>query len=337
MQFGGQQQRPLGVIYCTTMSRPDSALALAMLNIFANKREARLGGVAVVGSSLASAMFADAVTRFYQVSGQPPNSNTLLPVGWAVAKDGITDPPMVKVALDRKGTDAYARNVRGVTDTSEVAAMLRNAITAQSEKNSVLVLSAPATELARCLALPGVRELAAFRVKALVVVDSGVPQDAVALRDVLAKWPNQVVFCGRELGESLPFPASAVEKELMWAPANPVADAYRAYRAMPYDAAGWDLAAMLYAVHPELFQLTAGNVQVDESGGMRFVEAADGKHRGLSVEAAKKQAVLDAFVAYATAKPVARVFPSRQVQQQPAPKVVEPKKPEAAPSKKEAP
>src|SRR4051794_29252066 len=146
MQFGGFKPT-LGVIYNTTMSRPDSALALAMLLGFEGKREARVGAVAVNGAGLGAAMFADVVTRFYYVSGPPPNSNRLLPVGLAADGPLPADPPMVRTALERvndKGEPVYKRAVKRVSDTSELPALLRNAVTAQSEKNSVLILSAPA-------------------------------------------------------------------------------------------------------------------------------------------------------------------------------------------------
>lgn len=321
MQQFGQTKAPLGVIYCTSMTRPDAALALAMLNILDNKREARNGGVAVVGAGLGSAMFADTVNRFYQAGGRPLDSNRLLPVGLAADGDLPPDVPMVKAALARKnekGEPAYFRTVRKLSDTSEVSAMLRNAITAQAEKNSVMILSAPATQLARSLALPGTRDLAAFRVKALLVVEAtGAAQDGLALRKVLADWPSPVVLCGRELGEALTFPGAAIETGYAWAPTHPVADAYRAAQAMPYDAPGWDLAAMLYAAHPEHFSLSEpGTIQVMEDGRCRFTANPEGQHRTLRVDEAKQAAIREAFVSYATAKPAVRAFPGRVPQDQ---------------------
>ena len=60
MQFNGKQ--PLGVVYNTSMSRPDAALALALLYGFTGKREARIGSVCVNGSGLGAAIFCDVVS-----------------------------------------------------------------------------------------------------------------------------------------------------------------------------------------------------------------------------------------------------------------------------------
>jgi hypothetical protein len=48
----------------------------------------------------------------------------------------------------------------------------------------------------------------------------------------------------KDVGEARPFPGAAVEKAFAWAPAHLVADAYRAFKPMPYDAPAYDLAAV---------------------------------------------------------------------------------------------
>jgi len=51
-----------------------------------------------------------------------------------------------------------------------------------------------------------------------------------------------------------------------WSPAHPVADMYRAFKPMPYDAPAPALAALLYAVHPDdgYFTLSdPGTIAVD--------------------------------------------------------------------------
>jgi hypothetical protein len=140
----------------------------------------------------------------------------------------------------------------------EVLALIRNSLTNTADQNAVAVLGAPATCLATILDLPLVKELIAAKVRSLIVSDSGAPQDVAAMRKMLAAWPTPIVLCGREPGESLPYPGSRIEKDFAWTPAHPVADAYRAFHAMPCDAPSWDMAAMLYAVHPDsgLFQLS---------------------------------------------------------------------------------
>jgi hypothetical protein len=178
------------------------------------------------------------------------------------------------------------------------------------------------------MALPTTKELIAARVKALVVVDSGQRQDAPALRKVLADWPTQIVFCGREAGEAVKYPAASIEKDFAWTPAHPVADAYRSFRPMPYDAPTYDLAAMLYAVHPDQFQLSEpGVVQVGDDGRLSFAPSADGKHRALRIDDAKKDSILQTYVAMASMKPVPRMPfrpPAAKQQQQQTPPAVKP-------------
>src|SRR4051794_26334928 len=121
MQF--RDQAPIGgVIYNTTMSRPDAALSLALLYGLEGKRQARVASIAVVENGLGAAAFADAVFRFYQL-GPLPNANRVLPIGLAADKPLPPDSPMVKAVLDRvdeKGEPVYRRGLRRVSDTAEV-------------------------------------------------------------------------------------------------------------------------------------------------------------------------------------------------------------------------
>src|SRR5688500_11664878 len=122
MQFGPPPVT--GVVYNTTMSRPDAALTLALLWGLEGKREARVASVAITENSFGAAAFADAVFRFYQL-GPIPNTNRMLAVGLAIDKPLPPDAPAVKAVLsraDEKGEPVYKR-LRRVTDTSEVTAL----------------------------------------------------------------------------------------------------------------------------------------------------------------------------------------------------------------------
>jgi hypothetical protein len=312
MQFPGQGKAPLGIIYNTTMNRPDAALALAMLYGYDGKREARIGAIAVNGSSLEAAQFCDVVSRFYAGPGTMPDSNRRLPIGFAA--DDSPDSPMMKGVLDRrneKGEPTYPCGIRRVSDTAEVPALIRNALTNIADANAVVVLSAPATCLAAALDLPLVRDLVAAKVKQLVLCDSDARKDVAATQKMLAAWPTPVVLCPRELGEALRFPGLSIERDFAWTPAHPVADAYRAFRPMPYDAPSFDMAAMLYAVHPDagFFQLSDPGT-IDEK--LQFRPSAGGKHRSLSFDPAKKDKIIQAYIDVASAKPVPRPPPFKK-------------------------
>ena len=126
--------------------------------------------------------------------------------------------------------------------------LIRNVLMAQYDQNAAVVLSGPATDLARLLDMYGVKEWIARKVRLLCVADSGIQADAAAARKVFAEWPTPIVTAGREIGEALPFPGDSIDKDFAWsAERHPVVDAYRAYQPMPYDAPSWAMAAMLYA------------------------------------------------------------------------------------------
>lgn len=285
MQASGQQRLPIGVVYLTTMSRPDSALALALMHGYEGKREARVGAVAVIGSGLGAAMFCDAVSLFY--AGPGSNSNRGLPVGLAFEGPLPPDPPMVKMARTLR------RSVDAVSDTSEVLALIRNALTAQADANAVIVLSSAPVYLLRELALPGVKDLIIAKVKTLIAVESPGRQDFGRLR---AEWPTPIVTIDRSIGETVPYPAASIDKDFVWAAGrpHPVVEAYRAYKPMPYDAPSYDMAGMMYAIHPDLpFWIKQG-----------------GK---VSLDPAQKDALLKSYINTASAKPVLR----RQFRPQP--------------------
>ena len=332
MQFG--QDKTLGVIYQTTMDRPDAALALALLHGYEGKREARVAALAVSGSGLGAAAFCDVVSRFYSGAGPAFNSNRLLPVGLVADGPLPPDSAMVTAALERKndkGELAYVRGIRRVGDTSEVRAQIRNSMTGFVNGAIVVVLSAPATQLARVLDLAGTRELIAAKVRTLVIADSGVRQDVEAARKVLAEWPTPVVLCDKSIGDAVPYPAASIENDFDWTPAHPVTDAYRAFKAMPYDAPSWDLVAMQYAIHPDstLWRLSdPGSIAVNDDGRFGFTAAPGGKHRVVTAAPDQSAAILKAFVEIVSAKPVPRPVrgPRPQVQQQQQKAVEPPKK-----------
>lgn len=296
MQFEGKQ--PLGVIYNTSMSRPDAALALAMLYGYQGKREARIGSVSVNGAGLGAAIFCEIVQRFY-AGGRESNANSVLMPGLAADGPLPSDPDLVRLVV---ANAKYVRTIKRVSDTSLPEAVIRNGVIFNAE--AVMILSAKATYLARSLDLEGVRDIYKARVKMLVVVDSGEPQDVPAMRKVLAEFPAPIVFCGKEVGDTLPFPGASMDKEFAWSPAHPVLDAYHAFRPGVYDFPSYDLAAVLHAVHPDngFFGLSEpGGIAAGDDGRMRFT-AGVGKVKALTVDPAKKEKIVQAFVELASAK-----------------------------------
>src|SRR5207249_906376 len=163
-------------------NRPDAALALALLYGFEGKRESRMGSVCVVGAGLNTAIYCDIVARFYQL-GPLRNANQILPVGLAAVEPLPPDPPMVRPAVEHQ--PEYVHSIKRLTDTSLAEAVIRNGVIFNSD--AAIILSAPATYLAKSLDLLGTKDLYKNRVRRLIIVDTGAPQaDLASLRKVIA-------------------------------------------------------------------------------------------------------------------------------------------------------
>ncbi len=324
MQFAGQPKPPVGILFDSDMGRDiDQALALALLYGFDGKNEARIVALSVSGPSLNAAAFCDAVGRFYAgpVNGGFGGFARSLPVGLSTTGKTLEDAPMLAVPLDRKkpdGTPAYVHNIHKLNDTADPAALIRNALTSQYDQNSLVVLAGPATNLVRVLALPGVKELIARKVRFLTIAagaygegkpDYTIQADIPSAKKLFAEWPTPIVACGAEIAGGVLYPAASIEKDFEWSPAHPVVDAYRAYKPMPYDAPTRDMAAVLYAVRPQegYFKLSApGTISVLDDGRTEFNVSAEGRHRYLISDPEQLARILKVYTEVASAKPVPR-------------------------------
>lgn len=349
MQFPGTGKPPAGIIFdCDMGNSIDDALAMALLYGLDGKNEVRVVSVSVSKSNLKSAALCEAIGRFYSgaVSGAFNAAGRTLPVGMSTEGKMPEDTPMLTVPLAKKtpeGTPLYGHGIEHLNDTAETPALIRNAFTSQHDQNSIVVLTGPATNLARVLALPGVKELISRKVRYLSLMggsflpnadpEFNIKMDIAAAKRVFAEWPTPIVASPFEVGEALLFPAESIEKDFAWSPAHPVVDAYRAYKSMPYDAETWDMTAMLYAARPNegYFKLSEpGTITVLDDGRTKFTSSAEGKHRYLILDQAQKDRIIKTYRELASAKPVPRAprfrRPVQQQQQTPPPKPPEEKK-----------
>jgi inosine-uridine nucleoside N-ribohydrolase len=352
MQFPAEGKPPVGIVFdCDMGNRIDAALALALLYGFDGKDEVRVVSVSVSKSNLNAAAFCEVMGRFYAgaVSGAFVSFRRTLPVGLSASSKMDQDTPMLTVPLskrDPEGKLVYGHGIQELNDTAETTALIRNALTAQHDQNCVVVLAGPATNVVKVLDLPGVKELIARKVRFLSMMGGAHPEgppefhvkaDIGAARKLFAEWPTPIVASGQEVGETLVFPASSIEKDFAWSANHPVVDAYRASKAMPYDAPTWNMTSALYAVRPQegYFELSApGTISVLDDGRTRFTPSPEGKHRYLILVPAQKERIIRTFVEIASAKPVPKQprFRRQQQEQQPQQKPVQPPTlPEAKP------
>ena len=355
MQNQGQERPPIGIIFdCGLGNSIDEALALALLYGLDGKNEARVISLSVSKPNLKAAALCEAIARFYggASSGAFGAVGRTLPVGLADEGKSPEDTPMLTVPLSKlndAGAPLYSHGIEKLTDTAEVRALIRNALSQQPDQSCVVVLTGPATNLARTLDLPGVKELIARKARLLSIAggaypdgppQSNVKADIAAAKKLFAEWPTPIVACGDEIGAALLYPALSIEKDFAWSPAHPVVDAYRAYRPMPYDAPTWAMAALLYAVRPQegYFKLSEpGTISVLDDGRTKFAPSSEGKRRFLILDPEQKERVIKTYIEIASAKPVPRQPRFRrqqqqqqQQQQQTPPKPPTPKPPEGA-------
>jgi inosine-uridine nucleoside N-ribohydrolase len=347
MQASAPAKPPIGVVFDAALGqRPDDVLALALLYGFDGKNEIRAVSISSTKSNLKSAALAEAVARFYTMLawGEFTRFARVPPIGLSLQGKLPEDTPMldgVFAKKDAEGKPLYPHEIHQLNDTAEAAALIRNAFTAQHDENCVVALAGPATNLAEVLDLRGAKELIAQKVAFLSMAGGAFPDggpefniktDIAAARKVLAEWPTPVIMAGHEIGESVLYPGSSIEQDYAWAENHPVADAYRAYQAMPYDAPTWNMAAVLHAAKPDggYFKLSEpGTVEVLDSGATQFTPSPDGRHRYLILDPDQKERIVKTYTEYASAKPQPRQ-PRRRPQAE-KPKPEEKKQPEAKP------
>ena len=291
---------PLPVIFDTDIGNDvDDCLALAILHAFQSRGEVRIAAVTITKDNVWAPRLASAINIFY---GRPE-----IPIG--VVHDGKTrDDGYLKKAIDA-GHHEYKDDAR------DAVTVLRQALLSEKDGSVVIVQVGFSTNLARLLDSPGGRDLAAKKVQRLVMMagdfegkgpEYNVVTDIPAAQKVAREWPTPVVWSGGEVGSTIKYPAASIERDFGPPGANPVADAYRVYMKMPYDRETWDLTAAFYAVRPGDGYFTAspeGTVSVDDRGMTKFTPQAGGRHRILSVDAAQRARIREAFLWLCTQPP----------------------------------
>jgi hypothetical protein len=315
MQPGRAARPPVGIAFEGDFgSRIDAPLAVAMLNGFVAKNEARQIAIGVSKPQLAAAQLAEVIAAFY--SSRPPGGAAMVGVPEGTL---LKDPtPLATATLAAKTPDGMPKYTSGITrllDTPDTAVLIRNQLLAQNDGNASIVVAGQATGMARLMGLYGALPQISAKVAQLVLasgafgakaIDPAIKADVAAARKVFADWPTPIVVAGTEVGEALPYPATSIAADFEWAPSHPVVDAYRLARPLPYDAPAPALAAMLYAVKSgeNFFKLSEpGTISVLDDGSLRFVSAPAGKHRYLIADPAQKERVLTTYTALVSSRP----------------------------------
>jgi len=316
MQFPGAAPPSVGVLFDSAFDRIDDLLAMALLYGLDGKGEMRMTAVTVSRPDFAAAQFCDIVKRFYAGAGGFGGFGASFPVGLAAAAGQGKPPskplPVYPTLLAKTGDDGaplYKPALESFIDTGDPATVLRNALTASQPHNTIIIAGGPLTSLARLLEMRGSKEMIALNVRHLAIAAGPwIGADAKAAQRVFDDWPTPIYACSVELGAAVRFPASSIEKDFAWSKAHPVADAYRAFGAMPYDAPTSSMDASLYAVRPTTgyFKLSGPGLFRASAAGVEFTVSAQGKHQLLMPDEAQTGAVVKALTELASAQPVVR-------------------------------
>ena len=291
---------PLHVIFDTDMGNDvDDALALAMLHAFASRGEVNLLAVTVSKDNPWAAEYVRLVNEYY--------GRGTIPVG--IVHDGKTPEDGLYV---RQVCELHGRhpNKDAIHDAVQ---LLRKTLAGETDGAVTLIQVGFSTNLARLIEsapdeysdLSGM-ELVKKKVRLLTVMagnfadaklEYNVVTDVPAAAKLFATWPTDIYISGFEIGETILFPASSIEKDF---PAgNPVAEAYRLYAKMPYDRPSWDLTTVLYDLRPDrgYFDVSPpGEVVVSPEGLTKFQPTAAGKRYFLKVDPVQVARVREACV-----------------------------------------
>jgi len=302
---------PVRLIFDTDIGNDiDDALALAMIHGLESLGEAKLLAVTITKDNPWAAVYVDLVNHFY--------GRGAIPIG--VVRDGKTpeDSRMIRVPAERRKADGsllYERKLASSRDAPEATGLLRRVLAGEKDRSVVIVQVGFSTNLARLLESPGGRDLVARKVRLLSIMagqyPTGKPEynvrvDVPSAQRVFSQWPTPIVASGFEIGLSILYPASSIEKDFAYVANHPIADAYRSYKAMPYDRPTWDLTSVLYAVRPQggYFSLSPrGRISAAADGTTRFEPDAQGTHQHLVVGDAQRQRALAAMIELASRRP----------------------------------
>jgi len=300
---------PVRLIFDTDMGNDvDDAVALAVIHALESRGEATLLAVTVTKDNRWAAPFIDVMNTFYGRGD--------IPIG--VVHDGKTpeDGNMIRLPSERKrpdGSFVYPHHLLDGRDAPEAVGLLRHVLAREKDGAVVIVQVGFSTNLARLLDSKADAALVKRKVCLLSLMGGAFPAgkpeynietDIPSAKKLFAEWPTAIVASGFEIGERILYPAASILHDYKYVPDHPLAEAYRDYMKMPYDRPMWDPTAVLYAVRPSAFSLSArGTITVDDEGRTHFTAGGEGRHRYLTASPEQCSAALRAIIELASSPP----------------------------------
>ena len=137
-------------------------------------------------------------------------------------------------------------------------------------------------------------------------MEYNVIKDIPSAKKLATERPTPIVYSGFEIGISIPYPATSIERDYDYVKHHPLAETYRLYKPPPHNRPTWDLTSVLYAFYPDrgYFKLSpAGTVTVKDDGFTTFSRTTNGKHRYLIAEREHVIRVTEALVQLSSLPP----------------------------------
>lgn len=321
---------PLPIIIETDLGNDiDDALAIGLAHALSRRGLCDILAVTINKDNYYGAVFADILNTFYGRSDIPIG----LVRGGFTSYDGYFIRQLSTEVAD--GVYKYPRKGGSLADYPEAVSVLRKALDAAEDRSVVIVSIGLLTNLARLLTSAADRhsdlsgmELVRKKVKSLSIMagdfrpealagleaehrEWNIFQDIESSRYVLAHWPGEMIFSGKEIGEQILFPAEVVENGFSKGRPHPVVEGYKLFKPMPYHRPCYDLTSVLEAVFPGRFFETSphGIIAVEGSEALSFTPDPDGRHRYLILDRSRIDEIRDYMVELCTK------FPAGEVQQ----------------------
>ncbi len=286
----------------------DDVLALAMCHTLADRGACEFLGVTVSKNNPMTASFVDAQNTFH---GRPD-----LPVG-------VTHDPKAQHRESRylklAGSADYPHDLRRNEDAKDAVSLIRELLEAQQDRSVTIISVGIASNMAGLLKSPGGIDLVKRKVKALSIMagafafcnhtnyhlEANIINGIGDMQTVADRWPEEVpiLWSGYEIGEALPFPRVAIQRDLDYLRHHLVKEAYLLHSGPQHDRPCWDESSVLWAVFPErgFFGLSEpGRVKVLDDGFTRFMPTGKNqpgsRDRFLTMNSVQQSRALEAIV-----------------------------------------
>ena len=328
-QGSGAVRPPIGIAFDGDLgNRIDAMLAVAMLNGFTAKTEARRISLSV---SRAEPAIRAARRRGGQLLPRPARRPALAAGVGAISEGMIgmpdgpapdKDTPPLAATLSKKGADGtplYTSAITGLLDTAESAVLIRNLLLAQHDGNATIVLAGPADRSGPAARPVSVRPAdrgevqAAGRGRRIVPRRAARPDDqerrgrgqeavrrvADADRRRRIRSRRRAAVSRREHRQGLRVGARAPGRRRVPRRSSRCPTTRPRPRWRPCSTPCTPMTATSSCP-------TRARSRVLDDGRTRFTPAAEGKHRYLIVDPAQKERVVGVYTAMVSAQPAPR-------------------------------